>query len=150
MFFEDDHVAFANLKSWLKPGGRYAFAMWADLADNPWMGVVRDVVKASIDMPKAEPGPFRYADAACCVSRLKHAGFCDVSATVWDGSLKRGGGRPAPDAAEFGLSAFWQEFTASSSDHKRALELLTAALHEHEAVDGVSMQARVPIVTGRV
>lgn len=153
MFFEDDQVAFANLRSWLKPGGRFAFAVWADLADNPWMGVVRDVVKGFIDIPQTapdQPGPFRYADVERFISLLKHAEFCDVSATVWDGSLKLGGGLPAPDAADFGLSAFWQELPASSPDHKRALGLLTAALREHETVGEVSMQGRVHIVAGRV
>ena len=44
MFFEDPPAAFANLRRWLEPGGRFAFAVWGPLADNPWMTTIRDVV----------------------------------------------------------------------------------------------------------
>jgi SAM-dependent methyltransferase len=37
MFFDDPRAAFANLVRWLAPGGKFAFAAWGPLAENPWM-----------------------------------------------------------------------------------------------------------------
>lgn len=154
MFFQDERVAFDNLKSWLKPGGRFAFAVWADFAKNPWQGVVRDVVKDFIDIPKAlpnQPSAVRYADVECFITLLENTGFSNVSTAAWNGYLKLGGGLLAPDAAEFGLSAFWgQELPRSSPSYEHALERLTAVLREHEEADEVSMPACVHIVTGQI
>ncbi len=154
MFFEDESAAFTNLKSWLAPGGRFAFAVWADYSANPWQGVVRDVARKFVDVAEAapgQPGPTRYADVERFTHLLERTGFDDVAATVWDGSLKLGGGLPAPEAAKFGLSAFWrEELPASSPDRRRAADRLTAILREHEAAGEVSMAARVHIVTGKV
>ena len=37
MFFAEPDVAFANLRSALRPAGRLGFVCWQRLADNPWM-----------------------------------------------------------------------------------------------------------------
>ena len=64
MFFDDPQAAFANLLDWLRPGGRFAFAVWGPLAENPWMTIVREVLAGIVDIPSSDPeapGPFRYA-----------------------------------------------------------------------------------------
>ncbi|MEM6653123.1 MAG: class I SAM-dependent methyltransferase, partial [Pseudomonadota bacterium] len=63
MFFSDEAAAFANLAKWLRPDGRFAFAVWGPPADNPWMSSIRTVLSDHIVLPTPEPGapgPFRY------------------------------------------------------------------------------------------
>ncbi|MEL7232427.1 MAG: class I SAM-dependent methyltransferase, partial [Pseudomonadota bacterium] len=148
-------AAFQNLRSWLKPDGRFAFAVWGAPANNPWMGIVRETVAQFIDLPQPEPdqpGPFRYADAEAFVALLTSAGFHKVKVQTWSGRLQLGGGLPAPDAADFGLSAFsiGQKLKPDSPERSQALEQLSNALSDHEKAGVVSMQAEVHIVTGRV
>lgn len=102
MFFSDPDAAFVNLRRWLAPGGRFAFAVWGPLADNEWMATTRDAVADAIDlapMDAAAPGPFRYADTAPLVSLLKRAGFGGIRVSDWRGALPIGGGLGAADAA---------------------------------------------------
>ncbi len=109
MFFEDPPAAFANLARWLAPGGRFAFAAWGPLPDNPWMAMAREVVSQLVDMPTPDPegpGPFRYADPAKLLPILKEAGFTDLHAEAWRGPLSIGGGLPALEAAPLALASF--------------------------------------------
>src|SRR5437764_1349336 len=58
MFFDDPQAAFANLFDWLAPTGRFAFAVWGPLAENPWMTSVREVLAQVVDIPQSDPeGP---------------------------------------------------------------------------------------------
>jgi len=127
MFFENELSAFANLKSWLRPGGRFAFAVWDDYEKNPWQGVIRSTVAKYVDIPVGtpdQPGPIRYADADRFVSILETVGIEDVDVTVWSSDLKLGGGLPANDAAQFGLAAFWGEvLPASYPNYPRAFSV---------------------------
>ena len=151
MFFDDEEAAFVNLKSWLAPGGRFAFAVWADLQSNPWMGVVRDVANEFIDVPQPTtnaPDPFRYADVDRFITLLQRGGFSNIGAQDWTGSFRYGGGLPAREAAEFGLSAFWPDLTAMRAEYKRAVEMLTEILREHEGRGVVGLPGRAFIVTG--
>ncbi len=54
MFFGDQSAAFANLRRWLAPGGRFAFAVWGPVGENPWMTSAAEAVSTVIDLP---PGP---------------------------------------------------------------------------------------------
>jgi SAM-dependent methyltransferase len=86
MFFADPHLAFANMRSMLRPGGRLAFTCWQDLFSNEWMLVpgsaVITVTGQFPDMPAAgEPGPFSLADADQVESLLSGAGFVDITVT---------------------------------------------------------------------
>src|SRR5215471_5077799 len=76
MFFDDPPAAFANLARWLAPQGRFAFAVWGPVAENPWMTTIRQAVAEVIDLPVPEPdapGPFRYAEAASLLALLDQA-----------------------------------------------------------------------------
>jgi SAM-dependent methyltransferase len=155
MFYDDPPSAFANLARWLTPGGRFAFAVWAPPADNPWMTIVRDAVAEVVDVPRPDPdapGPFRYADARTLLALLDNAGFEDLDVRDWRGALPIGGGMPAADAALFGLTAFssFGELLAEAGEAAtaRARESLTARLSRHEQRGAVRIAACVHIVTG--
>jgi SAM-dependent methyltransferase len=152
MFFPEERAAFGNLASWLKPGGRFAFGVWADFDANPWHSVIRNVVGDIIDIPTPKPGqagPARYAHIDDFHALLTSVGMTNLSTRIWNGALKLGGGRSAQDAAEFGLSAFWaKDLPVSSAERNAALSALTTKLRPHEVGGEVSMSARVHIVSG--
>ena len=121
MFFEDSPAAFANLVRWLAPGGRFAFAVWGCLAENPWMTSVREVAAEIIDLPSPDleaPGPFRYAEADKLLTLLDRSGFGELDVCDWRGALPIGGGLPAAEAANFALASFssFGELLAEASD----------------------------------
>lgn len=155
MFFDDPPAAFTNLVRWLKPGGFFAFAAWGPPAENAWVKTAREVVARIVEIPPPDPdapGPFRYADAARFVALLTRAGFTEVNAEPWRGTLPVGGGLPPAEAAHFALSSFatFAELLAkageaATAEARRAL----AARFSEEQHDGVvRMGACVNIVTG--
>jgi len=156
MFFDDPPAAFRNLAGWLAPGGRFAFAVWGPLAENPWMSVVREVVAGIVELPPPKPdapGPFRYADAGRPVALLQAAGCVDLQVEEWRGVLPIGGGLAAEEAANFALSAFssfGELLAAAGGDaYRNARQSLTERFSVHEKEGAVQMDASVHLVTGR-
>ncbi|MEP7052805.1 MAG: class I SAM-dependent methyltransferase [Pseudomonadota bacterium] len=155
MFFDDPPAAFANLARWLAQGGRFAFAVWGELAENPWFTGVREVVAQVIDLPPSEPqapGPFRYADPRSLLTLLERSGFAGVEVQEWQGPLAIGGGLPAPEAAEFALAAFssFSEELAKAGQAavQQAHQLLAARFSELEVEGVVRLDACVRVFTG--
>jgi SAM-dependent methyltransferase len=156
MFFNEPQAAFVNLRRWLVPGGRFAFAVWGPPADNEWMTVTRGAVATVATLPAIEPaapGPFRYADAASLLVLLERARFVDIEVNDWRGALPLGGTLRADDAAAFALASF-SSFTERLSDagddaHDRARRELASRLARYEQDGAVMMGARVHIVSGK-
>jgi len=155
MFFNDPPAAFANLRHWLIPGGRFAFAVWGPVDDNTWMTATRAAVAEAIDLPPimpSAPGPFRYGDVMPLLSTLARAGFVDVTVTDWRQALPIGNRLPAPDAAQFALASFssFAELlsNARSDALAQARRTLAARFAPYEQEGVVLMPARVHIITG--
>ena len=155
MFFDDPLAAFANLVRWLAPGGRFAFAVWARPAENPWMTSVREVVAEIIDLPPPDPeapGPFRYAEADKLLTLLDRAGYGELDVGDWRGVLPIGGGLPAAEAANFALASFssFGELLAEAGNEvlNDARQSLTSRLSRHQQDGAVRMDACVHIFTG--
>jgi len=156
MFFDGPQAAFTNLRRWLVPGGRFAFAAWALPADNPWMSTVREVVAQVIEVPKPDPdapGPFRYGDAAKLLGLLERAGFAGLQVRDWHGKLALGGGLPPAEAARFALAAMggFDELLSKSGDRARAeAQRLLSDLYEQRYTEGgvVRLGASVHLFTG--
>jgi SAM-dependent methyltransferase len=86
MFFADPRAAFTNIRALLRPGGRLAFACWADLFSNEWMFVpgaaVISVTGEFPAMPEpGAPGPFSLAEVDSVTALLAEAGFTEVDVT---------------------------------------------------------------------
>ncbi|MEM0986608.1 MAG: class I SAM-dependent methyltransferase [Pseudomonadota bacterium] len=155
MFFEDEARAFSNLHAWLKPEGRFAFAVWASPKENPWMSTVRDAVAEHIDLPAPDPeapGPFRYADGIRFKAHLEACGFSGVEIRPWRGNLALGGGLSSADAADFALGAFAiaNPLREQSAAVQKAVRsgLETRFGQNLDASGHVAMAAHVQIVTG--
>jgi len=155
MFFADPSSAFRNMAGWLASGGRFAFAVWGRLADNPWMSIVRETVAEIVTLPEGEPdapGPFRYGDGSKLLPLLERAGFGDLELSDWRGDLPIGGALSAGEAAEFTLAAFasFSELLSEAGDGAlgSATEKLARRLSAYQQGGGVRMGACVHIVTG--
>ncbi|MEM6732640.1 MAG: class I SAM-dependent methyltransferase [Myxococcota bacterium] len=157
MFFDEPARAFANLSAWLNRGARFAFAVWADPAANPWMTTVRDAVASVVELDPPEPdapGPFRYADSESLLSVLSAAGFKDLATQSWRNPLPIGGNLAPARAADVALSSFATFATrlekAGPDAYAAAKQRLTSAFEPHYRGDAVWMDAAVHIVTGGV
>ncbi len=155
MFFDDPPAAFANLAHWLMPGGRFAFAVWGDPAQNPCMTAVGEVLADFLTLPKpdrAAPGPFRYADPEKFCSLLDQAGFSEMEVRDWRGTLPTGGGLPAAEAAHFVLSAFGsygdQLKQAGDTVFDEAHQALTARYSRHMQDGIVQLDAYIHVICG--
>ena len=154
MFFEIPPQAFANLRRWLAPGGRFAFAVWGPQEVNPWRTTISDVVGQIVELPPFDPeapGPFRYADAGKFLDLLQASGFTNLAVKDWRGPLAIGGGLPAAQAAEFAIatiSSILERLTEAGPDALGTARKTLAARFSNHAQEGVRMDATVHIVTG--
>lgn len=92
MFFENPVAAMRNIRSGLKPGGKLLFIVWRDIADNPGLGLAKEVVLEFLPEPGDEartcgPGPFSMANDQVVRKQLEIAGFSDIAFERIDGPI---------------------------------------------------------------
>ncbi len=78
----DPEAAFAEARRVLRPGGRFAFTVWARPEVNPLAQIVDEAIEAhadtSVDLPEGPPY-FRFADREECRETLAKVGFAPDS-----------------------------------------------------------------------
>jgi SAM-dependent methyltransferase len=93
MFFADPAVAFRNLASALRSGGRLVFVCWRAFEENPWFtlgfAALRQVLPEA-PAPVPGPGPFGLADAERTRDLLAGAGFADIALDRFDAPVHLG------------------------------------------------------------
>jgi len=154
MFFDDPVVAFGNLRSALRDGGRLAFVCWQALPKNPWMSVPLMAVlrHITIQMPASPeaPGPFALADAARLEKILAQAGFRDIALRGLDTDLLVAGGGDLDEAVGFVLELGPVERALGEAPPavREAVRLeVREALAAHAGSGGVRMPSSAWIVT---
>jgi ubiquinone/menaquinone biosynthesis C-methylase UbiE len=92
MLVADPARACSEVRRVLRPGGRFAVAVWADPAANPWLAVtgMAAVMQRLLPAPapNAHGGPFSLADPEALRMLLEHAGFSEVEVVAAEGSRR--------------------------------------------------------------
>lgn len=142
MFFADSRAAFANMRTWLRPGGEMLFACWGPPQENPWLGLVGDVIARFVDVPQRTanaPGPFRFGDPEATREMLEAAGWTGVRCIPHRAVQPLGGAGATPeDAAAFVLeaSAMREVLAAAGPDVLPRAEATLISTLSHHYRDG--------------
>ncbi|BBX68126.1 class I SAM-dependent methyltransferase [Mycolicibacterium psychrotolerans] len=82
MLVPDPAAAVREVHRVLRPGGRAAFAVWAERRHNTWLGALLDAVTAELGVaipPPGMPGPFSLAEPGVLEELLRAAAFAEVT-----------------------------------------------------------------------
>lgn len=155
MFFDDPAAAFANLRHWLAPGGKLAFAVWGPPAEVGFMAKIRAAVASVVEVPPSDPdapSPVRYGNPAKLIALLDATGFKDAASQSWQGDLPVPGATPE-EAADFLLvsssMAAGPLRGAPQEAQDKARALLIESCRAQFRDGSVWMPVRIEIVTAK-
>ncbi len=92
MFFDEPTAAFAAIRRAIAPGGRFVFACWRGVEENPWH--VGTALRPLLPAPPVPPpgkspvGPFALGDDEYVHEILEGAGFGAVESTPHDTTVR--------------------------------------------------------------
>jgi len=93
MFFPDMQLAANEVYRVLKPGGRFATAVWAGPEQNNWVTTIMSVIQKHVILPAPPPGApgmFRCAKPDVIAGLLKQVGFNDITSIEITGQVDYG------------------------------------------------------------
>jgi SAM-dependent methyltransferase len=156
MFFDKPYDAFANMRRFLRPGGRLIFACWGPMPENPWVQEAMGVLSRHKELPKPvprAPGPFAFAEADYVRDILAKAGFSGIEFNAWRGwQLVGGAGADARKAAQFLMDAAFVGDALSGEPQAlkdRVLADLVVLFAKYDGPEGVRTPAMAWLVSAR-
>jgi SAM-dependent methyltransferase len=159
MFFANPVAALRNVRTALRPGGRFCAVVWRRKLDNDWMHraelIVKDLLERNeeSEQPTCGPGPFSMADADTTSSILLSAGFEDVTLTRCDLDIKIGDDIDGALQLVTGLGPAGELIRLAEEEGERMRPTIEAALREglaeFEGPDGVTAPASTWIIGAR-
>jgi ubiquinone/menaquinone biosynthesis C-methylase UbiE len=93
MFFPDMLLAAKEILRVLKPGGKFATAVWTGADKNPWLTAMAEPIKRNMQLPDQTPGTpgvFRCSPHGLMNGIFKEAGFKNITETEVACKLKCG------------------------------------------------------------
>ena len=158
MFFDDPKAAFKNLRTALRPEGRFVFACWRDRSLNPWMTLPAIVAAEYLEMPPPPapdaPGPFAFANADRVKGLLKDAGYERVAGQSVEPGVRIGTGRAREATLDFILQmgpagAALRETRADEATVQQVRAAVADRLAPYWDGDGFAMEAAAWLFSGR-
>ncbi len=143
MFFADPALAFANIRTALRPSGRLVFACWRALGENDWARLPMEAALAWLPPPEppapTAPGPFAFADAIRLRGILERSGYTDIVIEGLDVPLHLEGSMDAAVAfyRDIGPAARLLR-EADAHARERALQAMRGALARYH--DGLGIR----------
>ena len=159
MFFGDPVAAFANLRRSLTPGGRFAFASWATLAENPWMDIPYQAALATLPPPAppppvadpSEPGQFAFGNPARVLRLLHDAGYPTARVRGFDFTMRFPGDDIPRTAAGLANMAQTGRLLRDQPEEvrARAAAAIADAIAPHLQAGWITLPARVLLFDAR-
>jgi ubiquinone/menaquinone biosynthesis C-methylase UbiE len=157
-FFENPVAGLRNMRAALKPGGVMTMIVWRTIADNPWLGMPKEVVLQFLPAPGDDartcgPGPFSMADQPMVAKQLDIAGYADVAFERVDAPLMVGNN--LDDAVGFQLAlgpageCYREAGAEAERQHDEIEAALKAELSKHETADGVFLDSSSWVISAR-
>lgn len=133
MFFENPVNAMRNVRRALRPGGKLMFVVWRDIADNPWLGLGKDVVLRFLPEPgegarTCGPGPFSMANPETVSKQLEIAGFEDIAYERNDGPVTVGDSLENAVDFQLAIGPAGEVFREGGAEAERRRDEITRAL----------------------
>jgi ubiquinone/menaquinone biosynthesis C-methylase UbiE len=154
MFFAEAPAAFANLRTFIRTGGRADFAVWAPARENAWVAQIMAIMARYVELPAPTPrtpGPFALDDPDYIHQLLQQGGFRQIQIDSWTGDQFVGGPLATPrQATDFVFQAlsFARMLEEATPDATaRVGDELTALFARHHHRDGVRMAATAFLVS---
>jgi len=157
-FFDNPVIGLRNMRRSLRPGGVMTMIVWRDIADNPWLGVPKDVVRRFL--PPVEegvvscgPGPFSMASESLVTRQLEIAGYVEPTFQRIDAPLMVG--RDLDDAVAFQIAlgpageVYREAGLRAEERHDEIVTAIKEAIAPCRGPDGVIMDSSSWMVTAR-
>lgn len=158
MFFANPVAGLRNMRRSLKPGGKMVHIVWRQRADNPWLGMAKDIVLQYLPEPGADaqtcgPGPFSMANEDTVRIMMKSAGYEDATFQRVDAPVLVG--KDVDDAIDFQLALgpageVFREAGALAEQRRGEIEVaLREAINRQKMeADGIVMDSSSWVITG--
>jgi ubiquinone/menaquinone biosynthesis C-methylase UbiE len=138
MLIPDQAAVLSETRRVLQPGGRCAFVVWGDEADNPWASRLWGVLDELVDLPATPPGApgmFALADETNLSSLVREAGLNQTDLEAVDLEFRYGS-----------FDEYWETQSALAGGLARMLPTMSESDRNHliERVRGVVADYRQP------
>lgn len=157
-FFENPVAGLRNMRRSLKPGGVMTMIVWREIADNPWLGLPKEVVLRYLPPPGDDartcgPGPFSMANQEVVTRQLEIAGYEDIRFERVDAPLTVG--RSTEDAIGFqiALGPAGEVYREAGEEAERRKDEIAAALRaelgKYQTPEGIVMDSSSWMISAR-
>lgn len=152
MFFIDPVLAFTNIRSCLKPGGRLAFVCWQARDKNPWIDIPFQIALRHVPAPPPAdpeaPGPLAFANADRVQKILSDAGFGEIVTEPLETPVPLESGVPETAKKLLEVGPVARLLGDASDDAKARIEAeLSEAISGCQTDNGVTMDTATWIVS---
>src|SRR5690606_34577208 len=134
-FFENPVAGLRNMRKALKPGGTMTMIVWRALAENPWLGLPKEVILCYLPPPGEDartcgPGPFSMADPEVVTKQLEIAGYADIEFERVDAKVLVGRDLDEAVALQLALGPAGEIYREAGPEAERRHDEIVVAMKE--------------------